>query len=29
MDSFIGSVITIALGLFIGQVIIDWWKKQN
>jgi len=24
---FIGSIIAIAFGLFVGQMLIDWWKK--
>ena len=26
---FIGSVITIAAGLWLGQIIIDWWKNDR
>jgi len=26
---FLGSVITIAVGLWVGQILIDWWKKNN
>jgi len=25
---FLGSVIAIAIGLFFGQMMIDWWKKK-
>lgn len=24
---FIGGVVTIAVGLWVGQCLIDWWKK--
>jgi len=24
---FLGSIIAIAIGLFFGQMMIDWWKK--
>jgi len=26
---FLGSVITIAVGLWVGQMLIDWWKNNN
>ena len=25
---FIGSVITIAVGLWVGQMLIDWYRKK-
>lgn len=29
MGEFLGGVITIAVGLWVGQMIIDWWRKDN
>ena len=26
---FLGSVITIAAGLWVGQMLIDWWRKNG
>jgi DNA-binding transcriptional regulator of glucitol operon len=26
---FLGSVITIAVGLWVGQMLIDWWKSNG
>lgn len=26
---FLGSVITIAVGLWVGQMLIDWWKRRQ
>ena len=26
---FLGSVITIAVGLWVGQMLIDWWKNSG
>jgi len=25
---FLGSIIAIAIGLFFGQMMIDWWKND-
>lgn len=26
---FVGSVFTIAIGLWVGQCLIDWWRRNN
>ena len=26
---FLGGVITIAVGLWVGQCLIDWWRKNG
>ena len=26
---FLGSVITIAVGLWVGQMLIDWWNRNR
>ncbi len=26
---FLGGVITIAVGLWVGQCLIDWWRKSG
>jgi len=28
MLEFLGTVVTIGIGLFVGQILIDWWKRQ-
>jgi len=28
MTSFVATVFAIAIGLFVGQLAIDWWRKQ-
>ena len=29
MGEFFGGVITIAVGLWVGQCLIDWWKNDR
>jgi len=29
MEFELGSIITIAVGIFIGQLAIDWWRKSR
>ena len=26
---FLGSVFTIAIGLWVGQCLIDWWRRSG
>ena len=26
---FLGGVVTIAVGLWVGQCLIDWWRKSG
>ena len=28
MLEFIGTVVTLGVGLFLGQMLIDWWKNK-
>ena len=28
MLEFVGTVITIGIGLFVGQILIDWWQRR-